>query len=147
MLLVAPVNSWGEAAPDRLFFFGNLIIWCHEIRWGLRRIPSTQIVGQRVRRSVLFRVRRFAPSSGFVSHGPTPSYLSGTNAALFTRFLRAHHVAAVRMQHLAADIRGFIAREEHIARSDLVGLPRTVHRHARADAPSGAAQQIGRAHV
>src|SRR5262245_65565048 len=72
MLLVAPVNSWSEAAPGRLFFFGNLIIWCHGIRWGLRRIPSTQIVGQHVRRSVRFQVRRFAPSSGFVSHGPTP---------------------------------------------------------------------------
>src|SRR5262245_18173337 len=36
------------------------------------------------------------------------------------------------MQHLAADIRGFIAREEYIARSDLVGLSGAMHRHARA---------------
>src|SRR5262249_35654726 len=89
MLFVAPVNFWSEAAADRILFFRNFFIGRHRIRQCLRWIASTQIVRQ-LRQCIRFQIWRLASSSGSVSHGPTPSYVSGTNAGPITRFLGAH---------------------------------------------------------
>jgi hypothetical protein len=64
VLIVSPIGSRCKASADRIFFGRRL-----------RRIRSPQVIGQQIRRRVRFHIRRFAPSSGLVSHGPTPSYL------------------------------------------------------------------------
>ena len=70
----------------------------------LRRVPSPQIVGQQIRRSARFHIRRFAPSSRFVSPGPAPSYVSGTNATqrLLDKTWRPHcaDASTLALNHL-----------------------------------------------
>ena len=130
VLRVAAILSRRESAAGRLFAFSLVVRW-HRVSGCFALVPPAQVIVQEIRRGICLQIRRSAPPSRFIKHGLVPIVVSGTNAAPFTMFLAPDDLSAIRVQHLTADVR-LVARQEHIARGNLIGLARAMHRRARA---------------